>query len=73
MIFLMNLLKMMKNEIQHVPAWIYILLTLWFILKLLKFELASYLPSAFFPLVWILIYIISRIKISRKNEKGEDE
>ena len=66
----MEVWEKIKQEIKQFPSWIYILITLSTVLLEIELNLFSYLPTLLFPLFWIIIYFLARIKLAKKKIKG---
>nr|MDO8083248.1 hypothetical protein [Candidatus Sigynarchaeum springense] len=59
---------MPPKKVHALPFWIYVAVTASFFAAEVALGLYSYLPSVLFPLFWIVIYVVARVKIARKKQ-----
>ncbi|MBN2151369.1 MAG: hypothetical protein JW839_07990 [Candidatus Lokiarchaeota archaeon] len=57
------------KKIHALPFWVYVALTAIFFVAEIADGLVSYLPTVLFPLSWIVVYIVARVKIARRKEE----
>ncbi|MEX2684632.1 MAG: hypothetical protein Q6373_023880 [Candidatus Sigynarchaeota archaeon] len=57
------------KKIHALPFWIYVAITAAFFVAEIVLGLYSYLPTVVFPLFWIVIYIVARVKIAREKPR----